>query len=51
MIERPDGKAVFVHYSAIRADGYKTLCEGQEVEFDLYESGKGLQAMNVIHKD
>ena len=38
---------VFVHYSAIRQDGYKTLFEGQRVEFDLIETPKGLQAINV----
>lgn len=47
MIESQDGTPIFVHYSAIRADGYKTLMEGQEVEFDVYESQKGLQAFNV----
>lgn len=38
---------VFVHYSAIAADGHKTLKEGQRVEFDLYDSAKGYQAKNV----
>lgn len=38
---------IFVHYSAIRQDGYKTLSEGQRVEFDLIETPKGLQAVNV----
>lgn len=49
-IERPEnaGQDVFVHYTAITQDGYKTLSEGQEVEFDLYEGQKGPQAMNVI---
>ena len=38
----------FVHYSAIKQDGYKTLSEGQLVEFDLIETAKGLQAINVL---
>ena len=38
---------IFVHYSAIKQDGYKTLSEGQRVEFDLIETPKGLQAINV----
>lgn len=38
---------IFVHYSAIRQDGYKTLSEGQRVVFDLIETPKGLQAINV----
>ncbi len=38
---------VFVHYSAITGDGFKTLAEGQKVEFELIESGKGPQAANV----
>ena len=38
---------IFVHYSAIKLDGYKTLSEGQRVEFDLVETPKGLQAINV----
>lgn len=46
-IERNDGTDVFVHYTAIRNDGYKTLAEGQEVEFDIYEGPKGPQAQNV----
>lgn len=46
-IEQDDGKDVFVHYSAIDGDGYKSLAEGQEVEFDLKEGAKGPQAHNV----
>ena len=46
-IEREDGDDLFVHYSAIQGDGFKTLEEGQEVEFDIVEGPKGLQAANV----
>ena len=50
-ITREDGGAdVFVHYSAIKGDGYKTLAEGQEVEFDLYDGAKGPQAQNVVKR-
>lgn len=42
-----DGKDVFVHYSAIQRDGYKTLNEGQKVEFEVTEGPKGQQASNV----
>ena len=43
-IGREDGPDVFVHYSAIQSDGYKTLKEGDEVEFDIVEGQKGQQA-------
>lgn len=46
-IEQSDGDDLFVHYSAIQASGFKTLEEGQEVEFDIIEGPKGLQAANV----
>lgn len=42
-----DGKDIFVHYSAIQGDGYKTLEEGQEVEFEVTQGPKGEQATNV----
>lgn len=42
-----DGKDVFVHFSAIQSDGFKTLEEGQEVEFDIVEGDRGPQAANV----
>ena len=42
-----EGEDVFVHYSAIEQDGYKTLAEGQYVEFVLLETSKGLQANHV----
>ncbi len=47
-IEQPDGQGdVFVHFSAINMEGFKTLSEGQEVEFELKQTEKGLQAANV----
>ncbi len=46
-IEYKDNQDVFVHYSAIQTDGYKTLSEGQLVSFNLIETVKGLQALNV----
>ena len=42
------GKDVFVHHSAIQGDGYKTLDEGQEVEFEVTSGPKGEQASNVV---
>lgn len=45
-----DEREVFVHFSAIKSDGYKTLEEGQEVTFDLVEGEKGLSAKNVEKK-
>jgi len=47
-IKLEDGNDVFVHYSAIQGDGFKTLAEGQVVEFDLIEGQKGKQAANVM---
>ncbi len=47
-ITTDEGKDVFVHYSAIQSEGYKTLDEGQSVEFDVTESDRGPQAANVV---
>lgn len=47
-IERPDGDDVFVHFSAIQGDGFKSLEEGQEVEFDIVQGNRGPQAANVV---
>lgn len=46
-IEVEDGKDVFVHFSAIAMDGFKTLKDGAEVEFDVVEGAKGPQAVEV----
>ena len=50
-IEYTDKEDIFVHYSAIRQEGYKTLTEGQTVEFKLLETDKGLQALDVVVKE
>lgn len=47
-IERENGGYVFVHFSAIVEDGYKSLEEGQSVEFDIVEGERGEQAANVV---
>ena len=47
-IEQNDGPDVFVHFSAIQDEGFKTLEEGQKVSFDVTEGPKGPQAANVI---
>lgn len=46
-IERDDGDDVFVHFSAIQGDGFRSLPEGQEVSFEIVEGPKGLQAEGV----
>jgi len=46
-ISREDGEDVFVHYSAIQSEGFRTLEEGQRVEFTVERGPKGLQAANV----
>jgi CspA family cold shock protein len=47
-IERSDGEDVFVHYSAITGEGYRSLAEGSTVEFDVEEDAKGPRASNVV---
>src|SRR6266850_218071 len=47
-IQRQSGEDVFVHFSAIQSDGYKSLNEGQKVEFEVKQGPKGLQAENVV---
>jgi len=46
-IEQDDGNDVFVHYSAIEGAGFRTLAEGEEVEFEVVDGPKGLQASKV----
>ena len=46
-LEREDGGDVFVHFSAIQDQGFKTLSEGQQVEFEIVEGARGPQAANV----
>ncbi|MGE5692695.1 MAG: cold-shock protein [Candidatus Zixiibacteriota bacterium] len=48
LIEDGGGPDIFVHYTAIASDGFKTLTEGEEVEFTLTQGAKGPQATNVI---
>lgn len=46
-IEQDNGEDIFVHFSAIQGEGFKTLEEGEEVTFDIEDSDRGLQATNV----
>ncbi len=48
LIERSHGEDVFVHFSAIQSNGYRSLDEGSEVEFEVKQGPKGLQAENVV---
>jgi CspA family cold shock protein len=50
-IERQDGDDVFVHHSSIEGHGFKTLAEGERVEFDLMDEPKGPKAQNVVRLD
>jgi len=50
-IKGEDDKDIFVHYSTIREEGHKTLNEGEEVEFEIVNTEKGLQAKNVVKKE
>ena len=47
-ISTEEGKDIFVHFSAIQTDGFKTLAEGDQVEFDVTDSDRGEQAANVV---
>jgi len=47
-IEQEAGEDVFVHFTAIQTDGFKTLAEGQQVEFEVNDGKKGPQAANVL---
>lgn len=47
-IETEEGGDVFVHFSAIQSDGFKTLEEGQDVEFEVVDGDRGAQAANVV---
>ena len=47
-ISRDEEEDIFVHYTGIQGDGYRTLAEGQQVEFSLDETDKGLQAVDVV---
>ena len=50
-IQQDEGPEIFCHFSAIQQEGFKTLKEGQEVEFDVVQSEKGPRAQNVLLND
>jgi len=47
-ISRDEEEDIFVHYTGIQGDGYRTLAEGQQVEYSMDETDKGLQAVDVV---
>lgn len=47
-IHLPDGEDIFVHHSAIQGTGFRTLAEGEEVEFEVQQTDRGMQASNVV---
>jgi len=49
-IEQEGGKDIFVHYTAIEGDGFKSLAEGQKVEFEIIDGAKGPQAAKVVKR-
>jgi len=50
-IQSEEGKDIFVHYSAIKEDGYRSLTQGQDVEYELSDGPKGQQAANVMKRE
>ncbi|HEB75067.1 MAG TPA: cold-shock protein [Nitrospirae bacterium] len=50
-IQKDDGEDVFVHYTSIQGDGFRTLTEGQRVSFDVVEGERGPKATNVVRLD
>ncbi len=49
-IEQDGGPDIFIHYKEIQGDGFKTLTDGQEVEYEVSEDAKGLRAQNIVPK-